>query len=100
MEINSTSLAEIYKKSDWIVSRRIGGEAVLVPIRNNVGDLDSIYALNETAALVWESLDGLQPLSQVLDRLIEDFEVKYVEAEKDLLDLISDLQKLNAVEKV
>lgn len=100
LEAANITLNEIFKKSDWIVSRRIAGEAVLVPIHNHLGDLDSIYALNETAALVWDSLDGILPLNLVLERLTDEFDVDQDEGEKDLLELISDLRKLNAVEKV
>ena len=32
-------LEKVYKKSDSIVSRKIADEFILVPIRQNVGDL-------------------------------------------------------------
>ena len=51
-------LNTVYKKSDSIVSRRIADEFILVSIRQNVGDLESIYTLNETAARIWELIDG------------------------------------------
>ena len=49
---------KVYKKSDSIVSRKIADEFILVPIRQNVGDMESIYALNETSARIWELIDG------------------------------------------
>ncbi len=96
----STALAAVYKKSESIISRNIAGEAVLVPLRRNAADLDNIYALNETAALVWESLDGVNTLQNVLARLTTEFEVGEAEAEKDLLELIAQLESLGAVIKV
>ena len=39
-----------YQKDPDMVSREIAGEVILVPIRRNVGDLESVYTLNETAA--------------------------------------------------
>jgi hypothetical protein len=48
-----SDLEKVYKKSDSMVSRKIGDESILVPIRQNAGDLDSIYTLNDTAAYIW-----------------------------------------------
>jgi len=100
MDAVTNPFEERYRRSESMVSRRIAGEAVLVPIRNQVGMLDSIYALNETAALVWETLDGEQPLSQALARITAEFEVDEAQAGRDLLVLIADLTGLGAVEKV
>ena len=49
---------EIYRQDDSFVSRRIEGEVILVPIRQNVADLESIYTLSEVGAYVWEQIDG------------------------------------------
>lgn len=93
-------LDDIYKRNPSIISRRIQGEAVLVPIRQRVGDLDAIYALNETASLVWSVLDGQQPLRQVLATITTEFEVEDGEAAQDLLELMVELTAVGAVEKV
>ena len=94
------SLNDKFRKSESIVSRRIAGEAVLVPLRRNAADLDSIFALNETAATVWETLDGNNTLQQVLEKVVSEFEVDETTARQDLLELITQLRDLGAVEKV
>ena len=43
-----------YQKDASIVSREIAGEVILVPIRQNMGDMESIFTLNETASRIWE----------------------------------------------
>ena len=93
-------LDDCYKKSETIVSRRIAGEAVLVPLRRNAADLDAIYALNETAAVAWDALDGNVTLRQVLERILAEFEVDAATAKQDLLELMTQLRELGAVEKV
>lgn len=90
-------LASCYKQDPSIVSREIAGEVILVPIRNNVGDLESIYTLNETAATVWASLDGQTPLTAILDLIVADYEVEVQEAQADLCDLIEQLTAIGAV---
>ena len=58
-----------------MVFRKIGDECILVPIRQGVGDLESIYTLNETAARIWELLDGTAKGIEIRDKIIEEFDV-------------------------
>ena len=95
----SVSLDACYRHDPNIVDRNIAGEVILVPIRNNVGDLESIYTLNETAARIWELLDGERTLSEVCDAIVAEFEVATAGAEADLLELVEQLQSVQAVQK-
>ena len=90
-------LDKIYKKCDSIVSRKIADEFILVPIRQNVGDLESIYTLNEVAARIWELIDGKKKISEIKEKIIEEYEVTPEEAEKDLLVHLQQLEKIKAV---
>jgi hypothetical protein len=90
-------LARVYTKSDSIVFRKIGDEFILVPIRHNVGDLDSIYTLNETAARIWELIDGKRNLREIKNMMVEEFDVPAAEAEKDLMDHLQQLEGIKAV---
>jgi len=90
-------LNRIYKKSDAIVFRKIADEYILVPIRKNVGDLESIYTLNETGACIWELVDGKTKISEIKERLIEEFEVTPEEAEKDIVEYLQQLKEIKAV---
>ena len=95
-----TSLASLdacYRQDPSIVSREIAGETILVPIRQNVGDLESIYTLNETAARVWALLDGRRSVRGVRDTIVDEFEVSVDEAEQDILELLAQLEAIGAV---
>ena len=83
-----------------MVSREIAGEAILVPIRQNVGDLESIYTLNETAARAWELMDGQNTLGDIRDVIVAEFEVEEEQAEEDLIELMSDLESIDAIEVI
>ena len=50
------SAADIYIRSEAVVSRLIGGETLVVPVRGGVGDLASIYSFNEIGTMIWEAL--------------------------------------------
>lgn len=90
-------LEMVYKKSDSVVYRKIGSEFVLVPIRQDVGDLESIYTLNETGARIWELIDGKTKVSEIKERLLEEFEVLPEEAENDLQEHLRQLEEIEAI---
>jgi hypothetical protein len=80
-----------------VVSREIAGETILVPIRQNVGDLESIYTLNETAARIWALVDGHRSVREIRDAVASEYEVALAEAEQDVLELLEELEAIGAV---
>src|SRR5437660_365316 len=38
--------------------RQVGTESILVPVRNHVGDLDSVYVFTSVAARIWSLIAG------------------------------------------
>jgi hypothetical protein len=92
-------LNRVYKKNNAMVSRKIGDEFILVPIRQNVGDLESIYTLNETAARIWEWIDGKTEVREIREKIVAHFGVASEEAEKDLLEHLQQLESIEAILK-
>ena len=90
-------LQKIYKKNPNIVSRVVAGEVILVPIHNNVADMDFIYTLNITAARVWELTDGEHTLKEIHQSLVKEFQVDGIEIAQDLLELIQNLADISAI---
>jgi hypothetical protein len=93
-------LDERYQKDPSMVSREVAGEMILVPIRQNVGDLESIYTLNETAARIWALIDGQRSMREIRDQIVEEFDVGEDEAQRDLIELLGQLEAIGAVERV
>ena len=87
----------IYKKNENFVFRRIEDETILVPIKDNVGDMASIYSLNQIGALIWEHLDGNATLHDIKNMIIAEFEVSHQEAEDDLCKFIAQLKEIDAI---
>ncbi len=90
MMFQSTDMTT-YKHAGEVVLRRVGKEALLVPVRNKVGDLDSIFTLNETAIAVWESIDGQSSLDDVVDRLCREYDVTREQAAADAAEIVRSL---------
>ena len=82
-------LQKKYKRNENFVYRTIQDETILVPIKDNVGDMGSIYNLNEVGAFIWEQLDGEKRLLDIKNLILEEFEVAPEKAEADLREFES-----------
>jgi hypothetical protein len=91
------TLDRVYQKNQNFVFRQIDDEILLVPIKDNVGDLGSIYNLNPVAAFVWQHLDGEKTLNDIKDLMTGEFEVSGPDAEQDLAEFVGELEKIDAV---
>ena len=94
--MNRTKLEDVYTHSPRVVGRRIGDEFVLVPLAGRGVDIDSILNLNKVGAFIWEQLDGTRSGAEVVDALVERFEVDRRTADKDYLDFLTTLRGLKA----
>ena len=87
-----------FSKCPEVVSRRIAGEAVLVPVRSQVAELDSVFTLNNLGSVVWDLLDGERTVSQIADMVCASYEVTVEEATRDLLEFLSELESAGLIE--
>ena len=81
------------------MARQIAGEMILVPIRQNVGDLELIYLLNETALFAWHLFDGALTLEDIRHQLTLEFDIDELTAGQDLLELVAHLERVGALVK-
>ncbi|MDA3800212.1 MAG: PqqD family protein [Kiritimatiellae bacterium] len=92
-------LEDIYVQQDDLVFRNVGGEAMIIPIKGKLADMRNIYTLTAVAEFVWESLGEGVTVSDVLDKIVSEFDVSTEVAEQDLKELIDDLVANDLVEK-
>ena len=85
-------LTEYYAKDADLVTRCVAGETIIVPIKNKVGDLDSIYTLNELGSTIWELIDGKESVSKIVEAVHNAYEVPLEEAKKDTIDFLNSLK--------
>jgi hypothetical protein len=90
----AVALSDVVLRSPRIVSRRIAGELVLVPLVTHGADLDAIYNLNAVGAFIWERLDGRASGDAIVAGLAETFEVESAQAAADYLAFVSRLVDL------
>jgi len=80
-----------YSRKTDCVSREIAGEVIVVPIRGHVGDLDSVYTLNELGARIWRMLDGQTSVARIAETVAAEYEVTADAAAKDAEEFLGAL---------
>ncbi len=87
------TISDFYTKKGGFVARDIAGETIIVPIRNNVGDLDSIYTLNEIGTVIWQLIDGKISVGEIIEEICKAYDVTPEEAKKDTLGFLHSLKE-------
>jgi hypothetical protein len=87
-----------YVRNPEFVFRRIGGEVLLLPVRQRMGDLESIYSLNEVGARAWELLAAPRSAAELADAVVREFDVEPRRATADLESFLAALAEIGGVE--
>jgi hypothetical protein len=86
-------LKTILSHSKSIVTTKTGNEYVLVPVANNIADMNSLYTLNETGAFIWEHINGENCVEDIINEMTTEYEVDFVTASNDVFLFINDMRK-------
>jgi len=74
------------------VTRKIANETIIVPITNDIADLDSVYTLNEVASFVWELLETRQSPAAIAAAVAAEYNVSGDQAARDVDELLNELE--------
>lgn len=93
-------LDTVFARNDQVVSRKIVDELILVPMRKDVADTETLYTLNEVGARVYELIDGERPLREIMDTIVSEFEVTPQQAESDVREFVAQLLEIESIHRV
>jgi len=91
-------LEQVFVRSPAVVSRRVAGETLIVPVRGKVGDLASIYSFNETGSLIWQTLESPKGLAELINAVQQEYAVEREQAEHDVKQFLNDTLSVGLVE--
>ncbi len=86
-------LKSVLSHSPSVVTRKTGTEYVLVPVADNIADMDSVYTLNETGAFVWEHIDGKRTVEDLIAALTGEYDIDSETATNDVISLLEEMSK-------
>lgn len=89
-----------YVRSDSVVSRVIAGETLIVPIRRGVGDLASIYSLNEIATAIWSAIAEPRSKSEIVQGIQAEFDTASAEVDADVTAFLCEMHSAGLVNEL
>jgi hypothetical protein len=91
--------SDIFKPSGDVVSRKIEGETIIIPLVSGIGDLeDDLYTLNETGQAIWEKLDGKKDVGTIVKELSEEYGASSDVIKKDVMGILSELARRRIIQ--
>ena len=85
------------RKNPDMVTRKIEGETILVPIFRTSEEINYIYTLNKSASRIWDMLDTKNSIQDIKRKTLKEFDATPKAVEKELNGLLKDLKEIKAV---
>src|ERR1700686_4629705 len=95
---SETEDARIFVRSKSVVSRRVSGETLIVPVRGKVGDLASIYSFNEAGSLIWQLLEIPRDVCELVAAVEREYDVDPQQAQQDVSKFLNDVLSVGLIE--
>jgi hypothetical protein len=89
----------VYARRNEVIARCVAGEYLLVPIRNNLADMNAIYALRGIGSHIWDTLVGPRSIDELVASVVHRFEVSEETARADVSGFLEDLLGRGLVER-
>lgn len=77
-------LSLLIKEKQNYASQKMGSEYIIVPIKDNVAEMNSLINLNEVGSFIWDELKEGATVETIELAIVEEFEVPQELAKKDL----------------
>lgn len=87
--MNFVKLTEAKKN---FVARSVNNELVLVPLKNQVADMTSLFNLNEVGQFIWNQINENETLETLTAKICDEYEIDEAIAKEDLTHFLEDLE--------
>ena len=88
---------QCYVRSDSVVSRVIAGETLVVPVRKGVGDLASIYSLNQVANSIWQAIARPRSKDEIVELIEQEFEGERQQVDQDVESFLAEMHSAGLI---
>ena len=80
-------------KQDFVL-REIAGDYVLIPVMKQEDEFKGIISLNETGAYIWKKLEENKDTDEIIEDMLNDYEVSLELATSNVNEFLSNLKTL------
>lgn len=78
-------------KGEYVL-REIAGDHILIPIGETAMEMNGLITVNDVGIFIWQELEKGTDEDQILQDILETYEVKEEEARKDLKSFLNKLE--------
>ena len=83
----------MYRQHPDVVTRKLGDDSILVPVQKSIGDLDSVYSLDEVASFLWQLLKEPKTTEELVGAMCSEYAVEESDARADVDEFLGDLSQ-------
>ncbi|MBQ7902523.1 MAG: PqqD family protein [Oscillospiraceae bacterium] len=81
-----------------LIKRDIAGDTILVPVGKTVYDSNGLFVLNELATFIWDILPSAENAQQIVEKILEEYEVTKEQAAADTAEFLGKLKELQVID--
>jgi len=89
-----------YQRNEDFIFRKIVEEMILVPVKQNVAEMEAVFTLNEVGAFLWEQLGQPRSLSELHNAVLNEFEADPASVLEDIEAFLKEAEAFGAVKEV
>ncbi|WP_296878114.1 PqqD family protein [Thomasclavelia sp.] len=87
------------KRNKNFILRKIAGESIIVPTGEATTKFNGLFSPNPTATFVWEHIEEVANLEEMIQLVLEHFDIDEKTARTDIEGFIKELKLVGFVEE-
>lgn len=80
-----------------LLKREVAGECFLIPLGKTVYDYNGMFIMTELAAFIWDLLPQAQNEEEILQAILDEYEVDEAVARADLQAFLDKLRSMDVI---
>jgi hypothetical protein len=76
------------RRSESFVSRKVGDDIILVPVRAGVANLEAVFTMNAVGSAIWSRIDGTATVDDLARAVADEFDVAAAVAATDVEEFV------------
>lgn len=95
---NEIDLLDVrFEQNPSVVTRKVAGETILVPISRSIGNEPCLYTLDDTATFIWDRLDRQRTGLDLVKEMTLSYEVGQDQAKADVQTFLEQLKSVELI---
>ena len=73
------------------MTKEVGDECIIVPLSDNIADMDSVFTLNDTGTFFWNLIDGKKTIAEIIQAVVAEYDIDEKTVQKDLFGFVEEM---------